>query len=1300
MSMEKNRIRPVKSGKSFRMSYSRQKEVLEMPNLIEVQKDSYQWFLDEGLKEVFDDISPIADYNGRLSLEFVDFTLCEDEVKYSIEECKERDATYAAPLKVRVRLHNKESEDISEHEIFMGDLPIMTKTGTFVINGAERVIVSQLVRSPGIYYDIQKDKYGKIFLYSSQVIPNRGAWLEYETDANDVFYVKVDRNKKVPITVLIRALGFGTNAEIIDIFGEEPKLLATMEKDTTTNYQEGILELYKKLRPGEPLSVDSAESLISGMFFDPRRYDLAKVGRYKFNKKLSFKYRIAGQILADDVVVDGKVIAKAGDKLDRESAQMIQDAAVPAVFLSVEVKGNDGTITNKRVKILSNMAVDITKWVDISDEEAKELGVNEYVFYPVLSQILAENSDIEDIKEAISKNIGDLIPKHITVEDILASINYNMHLEYGVGSKDDIDHLGNRRIRAVGELLQNQFRIGISRMERVVRERMSTQDLSGVSPQSLINIKPVTAAIKEFFGSSQLSQFMDQNNPLGELTHKRRLSALGPGGLSRDRAGFKVRDVHYTHYGRMCPIETPEGPNIGLINSLASYARINEYGFVEAPYRIVDKSDPKNPRVTDEVRYFTADEEDDYHVAQANAEIDENGYFVNNTVSGRYREETSAFDKSLIDLMDVSPKMVFSVATSMIPFLQNDDANRALMGSNMQRQAVPLLTTEAPVIGTGIENKAAIDSGVCVVAEADGEVISAESNKITVKEDDGKVREYKLTKFARSNQSNCYNQRPIVFKGDRVVKGDVIADGPSTSNGEIALGKNPLIGFMTWEGYNYEDAVLLSERLVRDDVYTSIHIEEYETEARDTKLGPEEITRDIPSVANDAIKDLDEDGIIRIGAEVRAGDVLVGKVTPKGETELTAEERLLRAIFGEKAREVRDTSLKVPHGEYGIVVAVKTFTRENGDELAPGVNKSVRIYIAQKRKISVGDKMAGRHGNKGVVSRVLPVEDMPFLPNGRPLDIVLNPLGVPSRMNIGQVLEIHLSLAAKVLGFNISTPVFDGADENDIMDTLDLANDYANLEWDEFAAKYKSQLVPEVFDYLDKNKAHRAEWKGVQIGRDGKVRLRDGRTGEYFDNPVTIGFMHYLKLHHLVDDKIHARSTGPYSLVTQQPLGGKAQFGGQRFGEMEVWALEAYGASYTLQEILTVKSDDVVGRVKTYEAIIKGENIPEPGIPESFKVLLKELQSLALDVRVLDHDNNEVKLLESADYEVTDFKKVLDDGGYHRNSKDDENELKSSGYMTQTVDDNGEAQYEESDDDIDELFDADEDYGDGNSEQY
>ena len=1325
--MEKNRIRPVKVGNGVRMSYAKQQEVLEMPNLIELQTNSYQWFLDEGLKEVFRDISPISDFGGHLSLEFVDFVLCRDETKYDIDQCKERDATYAAPLKVKVRLHNKETEEIKEHEIFMGDLPLMTATGTFVINGAERVIVSQLVRSPGIYYDIQKDKYGKIFLYSCQVIPNRGAWLEYETDANDIFYVKVDRNKKVPITVLIRALGFGTNAEILDIFGEEPKLLATMEKDTSTNYQEGILELYKKLRPGEPLSVESAEALISGMFFDPRRYDLAHVGRYKFNKKLSFKSRITGQVLAEDVVDEnGTVIATAGEKLTRESAQAIQDAAVPSVFITVEVKAADGTVSDRVVKILSNRAVDITKWVDISEEEAKELGVTEYVYYPVLAQILAENESLEDIKEAITKNIADLIPKHITVEDILASINYNMHLEYGVGTKDDIDHLGNRRIRAVGELLQNQFRIGISRMERVVRERMSTQDLSGISPQSLINIKPVTAAIKEFFGSSQLSQFMDQNNPLSEITHKRRLSALGPGGLSRDRAGFEVRDVHYTHYGRMCPIETPEGPNIGLINSLASYARINEYGFVEAPYRIVDKSDPKNPRVTDEVRYFTADEEDDFHVAQANAEIDENGYFVRNTVSGRYREETSQFDKSQIDLMDVSPKMVFSVATSMIPFLQNDDCTRALMGSNMQRQAVPLLMTEAPVIGTGIENKTAVDSGVCVVAEADGVVLSSESNKIVIREKDGKAREYKLTKFSRSNQSNCYNQRPIVFKGDEVKAGDVIADGPSTSNGEIALGKNPLIGFMTWEGYNYEDAVLLSERLVRDDVYTSIHIEEYETEARDTKLGPEEITRDLPSTGSEAVKDLDENGIIRVGAEVRAGDILVGKVTPKGETELTAEERLLRAIFGEKAREVRDTSLKVPHGAYGIVVAVKTFTRQNGDELSPGVNKSVRIYIAQKRKIGVGDKMAGRHGNKGVVSRVLPVEDMPFLPNGRPLDIVLNPLGVPSRMNIGQVLEIHLSLAAKVLGFNIATPVFDGADENDIMDTLDMANAYANHPFDDeelaaqkaeaekngeeypedmvtFTAEYKDVLNKEVFDYLSEHRDHRAEWKGVPIGRDGKVRLRDGRTGEYFDSPVTIGFMHYLKLHHLVDDKIHARSTGPYSLVTQQPLGGKAQFGGQRFGEMEVWALEAYGAAYTLQEILTVKSDDVVGRVKTYEAIIKGENIPEPGVPESFKVLLKELQSLALDVRVLDQDNNEVRLLESSEYEVTDFKKVLDEGnGYRRNSREEEAEYKAGGMSTVTLNEDGTEDAVDSDDeaDFDMADDFDDDYGDGNSDEY
>ena len=1229
--MEKNRIRPVKADKSMRMSYSRQKEVLEMPNLIEVQKDSYQWFLDEGLKEVFADISPIADYSGHLSLDFVDFVLCEDDVKYSIEECKERDATYAAPLKVRVRLHNKETDEINEHEIFMGDLPLMTATGTFVINGAERVIVSQLVRSPGIYYAIGHDKIGKT-LYSSTVIPNRGAWLEYETDSNDVFYVRVDRTRKVPITVLVRALGIGTNAEITELFGEEPKILASLTKDTSTNYQEGLLELYKKIRPGEPLSVESAESLITSMFFDPRRYDLAKVGRYKFNKKLALKNRIRFQTLAEDVIntSTGEIIAEAGTKVTPELADEIQNAAVSYVMIQVE---------ERNVKVLSNMMVDIEKYVDI---DAKELGISELVYYPVLKKILEENESLEDVKEAIKAEITELIPKHITKEDILASINYNMHLEYGLGNDDDIDHLGNRRIRAVGELLQNQYRIGLSRLERVVRERMTTQDLEGISPQSLINIKPVTAAVKEFFGSSQLSQFMDQNNPLGELTHKRRLSALGPGGLSRDRAGFEVRDVHYSHYGRMCPIETPEGPNIGLINSLATYARINEYGFIEAPYRKIDKADPKNPRVTDEVVYMTADEEDNYHVAQANEPLDENGYFVRNTVSGRYREETQEYEKSMFDYMDVSPKMVFSVATALIPFLENDDANRALMGSNMQRQAVPLLTTEAPAVGTGMEPKTAVDSGVCVVARKAGTVERSESNKITVKNDDGTRDVYRLTKFARSNQSNCYNQRPIVFKGEHVEAGQVIADGPSTSMGEIALGKNPLIGFMTWEGYNYEDAVLLSERLVQEDVYTSVHIEEYEAEARDTKLGPEEITRDVPGVGDDALKDLDERGIIRIGAEVRAGDILVGKVTPKGETELTAEERLLRAIFGEKAREVRDTSLKVPHGEYGIVVDAKVFTRENGDELSPGVNQAVRIYIAQKRKISVGDKMAGRHGNKGVVSRVLPVEDMPFLPNGRPLDIVLNPLGVPSRMNIGQVLEIHLSLAAKALGFNVATPVFDGARENDIMDTLDLANDYVNLEWEEFKEKHGEELLPEVLDYLYENRDHRKLWKGVPISRDGKVRLRDGRTGEYFDSPVTIGHMHYLKLHHLVDDKIHARSTGPYSLVTQQPLGGKAQFGGQRFGEMEVWALEAYGASYTLQEILTVKSDDVIGRVKTYEAIIKGDNIPEPGIPESFKVLLKELQSLGLDVRVLREDNTEVEIMETIDYGETDLHSIIE----------------------------------------------------------
>ncbi len=1242
--MEKNRIRPIKTGKSFRMSYSRQKEVLEMPNLIEVQKDSYQWFLDEGLKEVFDDISPIADYSGHLSLEFVDFTLCEDDVKYTIDECKERDATYAAPLKVRVRLHNKETDEINEHEIFMGDLPLMTKTGTFVINGAERVIVSQLVRSPGIYYGIAHDKLGKK-LYSSTVIPNRGAWLEYETDSNDVFYVRVDRTRKVPITVLIRALGIGTNAEIVDLFGEEPKILASFTKDTAESYQEGLLELYKKIRPGEPLAVDSAESLINSMFFDPRRYDLAKVGRYKFNKKLMLKNRIAGCILAEDAVsqLTGEIVAEKGTKITRELADKIQNNAVPYLW----VEGED---EERNIKILSNMMVDFQAVTDIDPEE---VGVTEQVYYPVLAGIIEESAgDIEEMKALIKRDIHDLIPKHITKEDILASINYNMHLEYGMGTDDDIDHLGNRRIRAVGELLQNQYRIGLSRLERVVRERMTTQDQEGISPQSLINIKPVTAAVKEFFGSSQLSQFMDQNNPLGELTHKRRLSALGPGGLSRDRAGFEVRDVHYSHYGRMCPIETPEGPNIGLINSLATYARINQYGFVEAPYRWIDKSDPESPVVTEKVVYMTADEEDNYHVAQANTPLDEEGHFIHKNVSGRYREETQEYERSKFDYMDVSPKMVFSVATALIPFLENDDANRALMGSNMQRQAVPLLTTEAPVVGTGMEVKAAVDSGVCVVAERAGTVESSTSKEIVVREEDGKKTSYKLTKFQRSNQSNCYNQRPIVNKGDVVAAGQVIADGPSTSGGEMALGKNPLIGFMTWEGYNYEDAVLLSERLVQDDVYTSVHIEEYEAEARDTKLGPEEITRDIPGVGDDALKDLDERGIIRIGAEVRAGDILVGKVTPKGETELTAEERLLRAIFGEKAREVRDTSLKVPHGEYGIVVDAKVFTRENGDELSPGVNQAVRIYIAQKRKISVGDKMAGRHGNKGVVSRVLPVEDMPFLPNGRPLDIVLNPLGVPSRMNIGQVLEIHLSLAAKALGFNISTPVFDGANEIDIMDTLDLANDYVNLEWEEFEKKHGQELLPEVLQYLSDNREHRNLWKGVPLSRDGKVRLRDGRTGEYFDSPVTIGHMHYLKLHHLVDDKIHARSTGPYSLVTQQPLGGKAQFGGQRFGEMEVWALEAYGASYTLQEILTVKSDDVVGRVKTYEAIIKGENIPEPGIPESFKVLLKELQSLALDVRVLRDDNTEVEIMENVDYGETDLRHIIEGDRKYR----DENE--------------------------------------------
>ena len=1241
----------------MRMSFQTQKEVLEMPNLIEIQKDSYQWFLDAGLKEVFRDIFPIEDFAGHFSLDFVNFKLARDEVKYSIEECKDRDTTYAAPLKVKIRLINKDKDEINEHEIFLGDLPLMTDTGSFVINGAERVIVSQLVRSPGIYYTIEHDKIGKE-LFMCQVIPNRGAWLEYETDSNDIFYARVDRTRKVPITVLLRAFGLGTNTQIIDMFGEEPKIMASFAKDPSENYQDGLLELYKKIRPGEPLSVDSAEGLLRSMFFDARRYDLAKVGRYKFNKKLHFKNRIKGHTLSRDVVDEntGEVIAQAETVVDADIATAIQNAAIPAVW----VHG-----VEREVKVLSNLMVDIESYVpELSDP--KFIGITEQVYYPVLKKLMEENEGEELIK-AIEKSVNELIPKHITKEDIFATVNYNMHIEEHIGNKDDIDHLGNRRIRAVGELLQNQYRIGLTRMERVVRERMTTQDIDSITPQSLINIKPVTAAVKEFFGSSQLSQFMDQNNPLSELTHKRRLSALGPGGLSRERAGFEVRDVHYTHYGRMCPIETPEGPNIGLINSLASFARVNEYGFVEAPYRVVDKSiDPLNPVVTDDVVYLTADEEDNFTVAQANEPLDAEGHFVHNNVSGRYRDETSEFAKKNIDLMDVSPRMVFSVATSMIPFLENDDANRALMGSNMQRQAVPLMITDAPVVGTGMETKAAVDSGVCVVAKNSGTVTECSSDKIVIKRDDDAVLDtYKLIKFARSNQSNSYNQKPIVFKGNHVNAGEVIADGASTYNGEIALGKNPLIGFMTWEGYNYEDAVLLSERLVEYDVYTSIHIEEYECAARETKLGPEEITRDVPGVGDDALKDLDERGIIRIGAEVRAGDILVGKVTPKGETELTAEERLLRAIFGEKAREVRDTSLKVPHGAYGVVVDAKVFTREAGDELAPGVTQNVRIYIAQKRKISVGDKMAGRHGNKGVVSRVLPVEDMPFLPNGRPLDIVLNPLGVPSRMNIGQVLEIHLSLAAKALGFNVATPVFDGANENDIMNMLEVANDYVNTEWDSFEEKYKDVLEPEVIDYLGSHLENRKLWEGVPLSRDGKVRLRDGRTGEYFDSPVTIGHMHYLKLHHMVDDKIHARSTGPYSLVTQQPLGGKAQFGGQRFGEMEVWALEAYGASYTLQEILTVKSDDVTGRVKTYEAVIKGENIPDAGVPESFKVLLKELQSLGLDISVLGENGEEVELKENTEYADLSIHSIIEGESRHH-GKD---EFKDAGYSEQVVKD-------------------------------
>ncbi len=1169
-------VHPVKLGKNTRMSYGKINEVLEMPNLIEIQINSYNWFLDEGLKEVFRDVSPIADYAGNLILEFIDYRLDQDP-KYDIEECKERDATYAAPLRVKVRLINKETGEIKEQEIFMGDFPIMTPSGTFIINGAERVIVSQLVRAPSVYYSQEFDKVGKK-LFSSQVIPNRGAWLEYETDSNDIMYVRIDRNRKIPITVLIRALGFGTNAEITALFGEDERLLATMEKDTTTNLEEGLLEVYRKLRPGEPPTVESAQSLLTNLFFDPKRYDLARVGRFKFNKKLRLSNRICGFVSAQTIAdpETGEVIVAEGDVITKDMALALEKAEINDIVLDVD---------GKKTRVISNSMVDLRDYVDYNP---REFGIYERVRLIVLKEILEMYPDMnsDEFKQALCDRRDELIPRHILIDDIIASISYMCNLSAGVGETDDIDHLGNRRLRSVGELLQNQFRIGLSRMERAVRERMTTQDLDVVTPQNLINIRPVTSAIKEFFGSSQLSQFMDQINPLGELTHKRRLSALGPGGLSRERAGFEVRDVHHSHYGRMCPIETPEGPNIGLINSLSGFAKVNEYGFIETPYRRVDK---ETGTVTKDVSYMTADVEDGFYVAQANEPLDENDKFINKKIVTRFRDEFIEVPPEKVDYMDVSPRQVMSIATAMIPFLEHDDANRALMGSNMQRQAVPLLVPESPIVGTGMEYKAARDSGVCILAKEGGVVEKVSGTEIVIKNDNHQFDKYKLVKFTRSNQGTCVNQRPIVSAGERVEKGDIIADGPSTSNGEIGLGRNILIGFMTWEGYNYEDAILINEQLVKDDVFTSIHIEEYETEARETKLGPEEITRDIPNVGEDALRDLDERGIIRIGAEVESGDILVGKVTPKGETELTAEERLLRAIFGEKAREVRDTSLRVPHGEYGIIVDVKVFTRENGDELPPGVTQVVRCYIAQKRKISVGDKMAGRHGNKGVISRILPEEDMPFLPDGTPLQIVLNPLGVPSRMNIGQVLEVHLGYAAKALGWKIATPVFDGANENDIMDALEEAG----------------------------------------YNRNGKTILYDGRTGEPFDNPVTVGYMHYLKLAHLVDDKIHARSTGPYSLVTQQPLGGKAQFGGQRFGEMEVWALEAYGAAYTLQEILTVKSDDVVGRVKTYESIVKGENVPEPGVPESFKVLIKELQSLALDMKVLDKDDNEIILRES-----------------------------------------------------------------------
>ena len=1224
-------MRPTRGPGPKRATYSRIAEVLDIPNLIEVQKESYKWFTTEGLREVFRDISPITDFSGNLVLDLIDLSL-DTKPKYTIAECKERDATYASSLRVKCRLHNKEVDEIKEQDIFMGDFPLMTENGTFIINGAERVIVSQLMRSPGIYYSVDHDKVGKV-LVSGNIIPNRGAWLEFDSDSNDVLYVRIDRTRKVPVTVLMRSFGVGTDEEIIAKFGEDPKILATIEKDIAKSYEEGLVEAYKRLRPGEPPTVEGADQLLKNMFYDPKRYDLAKVGRYKFNKKLALRARVRGYVLAADVVDPntGEVLYTAGTEITGDMADHIQDSACPHVDIVFE---------DRVIRALSNMAVNIDPYLEPFGLSAKDFDIKERVYYPAL-QALLKASDTEELTSKIKQHMNKLLPRTVTFCDIMAAISYAIGLDAGVGNTDDIDHLGNRRIRAVGELLQNQFRIGLTRMERVVKERMNVQDMDIVTPQALINIRPVTAAIKEFFGSSQLSQFMGQVNPLDELSHKRRLSALGPGGLSRDRAGFEVRDVHSSHYGRMCPIETPEGPNIGLINSLATYARINEYGFIEAPYRYVIHEKDKEPIVSNEFMYVTADEEENYIIAEANEPLTEDGHFINRRVAGRFREHISEFDRERIDLMDVSPKQIVSVATALIPFLENDDVSRALMGSNMQRQAVPLMVAEAPTVGTGMEYKAALDSGVVVIAENAGEVVEVTSSHVAIRINEGKKDVYKLTKFMRSNQGTCVNQRPIVKKGQRIEVGQVIADGPSTDQGELALGKNPLIGFMAWEGYNYEDAILLSETLVRDDIYTSIHIEEYEAEARDTKLGPEEITRDIPNVGEDAMNDLDEDGVIRIGAEVGPGDILVGKVTPKGETELTAEERLLRAIFGEKAREVRDTSLRVPHGESGIVVDVKVFTRDNRadlapgtkkDELSPGVNQLVRVYIAQKRKISVGDKMAGRHGNKGVIAKVLPVEDMPFLPNGRPLDIVLNPLGVPSRMNIGQVLEVHLGLAAKCLGWKAATPVFDGANEIDIMNTLDLANDYVNLEWDEFAAKWQDIVEPEIFADLQANyETLREEWQGVPINRSGKIKVRDGRTGEEFDNPITVGFMHYLKLHHLVDDKIHARSTGPYSLVTQQPLGGKAQFGGQRFGEMEVWALEAYGASYTLQEILTVKSDDIVGRVKTYEAIVKGENIPEPGVPESFKVLLKELQALCLDVKVLGDDHSELEIKESVE---------------------------------------------------------------------